>query len=125
MPRPGHRLQEHMVKLEHVLSECGTLGFVVINAHLSVDYTNIQGLLLQETLDRNDITNVSSGCLATSPSYTCCSGSVSTKIDCALMNVGAASLLSSVETRSMLDLNTSDHLPIVIKFKGACCLRGN
>ena len=25
----------------------------------------------------------------------------------------------------MVDLNTSDHLPIVIKFKGACCLREN
>ena len=25
----------------------------------------------------------------------------------------------------MVDLNTSDHLPIVIKFKGVCCLREN
>ena len=30
------------------------------------------------------------------------------------MNVNAASLLSSVVTREMADLNTSDHLPIVV-----------
>ena len=39
------------------MSECETLGSVVIlddfNAHLSVDGRNIQGVLLQEVLDRN------------------------------------------------------------------------
>ena len=76
-------------------------------------------------MDRNDLTDVSSGCLPTGPSYTYSSGTVRTKIDYTLMNVVAASLLSSVDTRSMVDLNTSDHLPIVIKLKGACCLREN
>ena len=78
-----------------------------------MDGRNIQGELLQEVLERNDLTAVSLSCLATGPSHTYCSGSLCTKIDHALMNVGAASLLSSVETRSMVDLNTSDHLPIV------------
>ena len=108
------------------MSECEMLGSVVIlddlNACLSVDGRNIQGELLQEVLDRNDLTDVSSGCLATGPSYTYCSGSVCTKIDYTLMIVGAAALLSSVETKSMVDLNMSDHLPIVIKFKSICCL---
>ena len=43
-----------------------------------------QGVLLQEVLDRSDLTDVSSGCLATGPSYTYCSGSLRTKIDHAL-----------------------------------------
>ena len=109
--------REHLVELECVVSECEMLDSVVIlgdcNAHLSVDG--------REFCYRKSWTGITlqmspcMGCLAIGPSYTYCSGSVCTKIDYALMNVGAASLLSSVETRSMVDLNVSNHLPIVIK----------
>jgi len=41
------------------------------------------------------------------------------------MNVDATSTLSSVNTRDVVDLNTSDHLPIVVEFKRAdCSLKG-
>lgn len=70
---------------------------------------------------RGRLTDVSFSCLATGPSYTYCSGDVCTKVDYALMNADATSMLSSVSTRDMVDLNTSDHLPIVVEFKGADC----
>lgn len=37
------------------------------------------------------------------------------------MNVDATSMLSSVNTRDVVDLNTTDHLPIVLEFNGADC----
>ena len=41
------------------------------------------------------------------------------------MYVDATSMLSSVNTRDVVDLNTSDHLSIVVEFKGAdCSLKG-
>jgi len=46
---------------------------------------------------------------------------VVTKVEYVLMNVDATSMLSSVNTRDMVDLNTSDHLSIVVEFKGADC----
>ena len=70
---------------------------------------------------RGRLTDVSFSCLAVGSSYTYCSGDVCTKVDYALMNADATSMLSSVSTRDMVDLNTSDHLPIVVEFKGADC----
>ena len=94
------------MKVQQLFAGASLHGSAVVlddlNGHLSVVGRNIlRGVLLQETLDRNDLTDVSSGCLPTGPSYTYSSGSVRTKIDYTLMNVVAASLLSSVETRSM------------------------
>jgi endonuclease/exonuclease/phosphatase (EEP) superfamily protein YafD len=55
---------EHLVELEHVVSESEELGSVVVlgdfNAHLSLMGQNVQGVLLQELMDR--ICDISSGC---------------------------------------------------------------
>ena len=109
---------EHLTELERVITECEALGPVVVmgdfNAHLSAGGMNVQGVLLKELMDRCGLTDASSGCLAKGPDYTYCSGVVRTKVDYALMNVEAASLLSDVKILEMEDLNTSDHLPIVV-----------
>ena len=66
--------REHLIELERVISESDELGLVVVlgdfNAHLAGASRNVQGVLLQEVLDRSDLCDVSSGCLAEGPSYT-------------------------------------------------------
>lgn len=117
--------KEHMVELERVVSESELLGPVVVlgdfNAHLGghgglagVGESNLQGVLLQEVMDRGNLSAVSLGSLASGPGYTYCSGDVRTTVDYILMNVEAASLMSSCHTHPMEDLNTSDHLPVTV-----------
>ena len=109
---------EHLVELERVISGSESLGPVVVmgdfNAHLSENSMNVQGVLLREMMDRGKLCDASSGCLAEGPDFTYSSGVVRTKVDYALMNVEAVTLLSSSVTREMEDLNTSDHLPIIV-----------
>jgi hypothetical protein len=40
------------------------------------------------------------------------------KVDYVMMDIGATSMLSSVVTREMEDLNTSDHVPLVASLLG-------
>ena len=76
--------REHLVELERVISDSQLLGSVVVlgdfNAHLGGArrnaVQNLQGFLLQEVLERCDLSAVSQGALASGPGYTYCSGDV-------------------------------------------------
>jgi hypothetical protein len=56
--------------------------------------------------------------LAAGPEHTYYNGVVCTKVDYVMMDIGATSMLSSVVTREMEDLNTSDHVPLVASLLG-------
>ena len=68
-------------------------------------------MLLQEVMERLQLSAVFLGSLASGPGYTYSSGDVQT-MDYVLMDVEAVSLLSSCHTQPMDDLNMSAHLPI-------------
>ena len=121
--------REHLVELERVISDSQLLGSVVVlgdfNAHLGEvrcnAVQNLQGLLLQEVLERCALSAVSQGALASGPGYTFCSGDVRTTVDYILMDVGAASMMASCSTHPMNDLNTSDHLPLTVCLSYDAC----
>ena len=107
-------------------SESALLGPVVIlgdfNAHLGnlggargVGDPNIQGIALHEVMDRCDLSAVSLGSMVTGPSYTNINGDTQTTVDYALANMDAISMTTTCHTLPMADLNTSDHLPLVIE----------
>ena len=114
--------RDHLVELERVISDAQQMGSVCVlgdfNAHLGGgrcdSEQNLQGVLLQELLGRCDLSAVSMGALASGPSYTYCSGVVTTTVDYILMDVGSASMLDSCCTHPSEDLNTSDHLPLSV-----------
>ena len=90
------------------------------NAHLGE--RNMQGLLLQELLERCELSVVSQGAMASGPAYTFCNGDVKTTVDYILMDIEAASMMTSCFTHCMEDLNTSDHLPITVFMAYDACL---
>ena len=115
-----------MVELERIISVSALLGPVVVlgdfNAHLGTlggergkGSSNLQGMLLSEVMDRCNLSAVSLSSLATGPAFTYISGDVKTTVDYALADFEAASLISSCQTLPMDDLNTSDHLPLVLE----------
>ena len=65
-------------------------------------------------MERSDFSAVSLGCMASGPEYTYCTGDVRTLVDYILMDVEATSTLSLCLTHTMVDLNTSDHLPLTV-----------
>lgn len=88
--------RDHLVELERVISDAQQIGSVCVlsdfNAHLHVggvrcaSEQNLQGVLLQEVLERCDLSAVSMGALASGPSYTYCSGEARTTVDYILMH---------------------------------------
>ncbi len=76
--------------------------------------TNLQGVLLQEVMERCNLSAASLGCMASGPVHTYYSGDTCTTVDYVLTDVEAASLMSSYCTHQMADLNTSDHLPLSV-----------
>ena len=123
--------REHMKELERVISESRILGPVTVlgdfNAHLGSweCQQNMQGMLLQEMIERCDLNAVSQGILASGPGYTYCSGNVKTTVDYILMDIKAASMMTSCLTHPMEDLNTSDHLPLTVSLSYDVCSDGN
>ena len=77
--------------------------------------------LLQEMLERCELSAVSKGVLASGPGYTYCNGEVKTTVDYILMDVEAASMMTSCRTHLMEDLNTSDHLPLTVCLSYDAC----
>lgn len=53
--------------------------------------------------------------------YTYCCGDVKTTVDYILMDVEAASMMTSCHTHPMEDLNTSDHLPLTVSLSYDVC----
>ena len=106
-----------------MISDAALVGAVAVlgdfNAHLGscggsrgVGERNIQGVLLQELMDRCGLSAVALGSLAKGPKHTYCGGENHTTVDYILMNLRASASLASCLTHEMADLNTSDHLPI-------------
>ena len=72
--------RDHLVELERVVSESELLGPVIVlgdfNAHLGgylgagASEPNVQGVLLQEVMERLQLSAVSLGSLASGPGYT-------------------------------------------------------
>ena len=133
LPCLDHRLdcyKEHLVELERVVSESELLGPVIVlgdfNAHLGgyvgAGEPNVQGVLLQEVVERLQLSAVSPESLASGPGYTYLSGDVRTIVDYVLMDVEAVSLMSSCHAHPMEDLNMSDHLPITACLMYEGCL---
>ena len=114
------RHREHLKELERVVSESRLLGPVTVlgdfNAYLGgwECQQNIQGVLLQEMTERFELSTVSEGVLSSGLGYTYRSGDVRTTVDYILMDIKAASMVSSCHTHPMEDLNTSDHLPLTV-----------
>ena len=114
--------REHLVEPERVISDAQQIGSVCVlgdfNAHVGgvrcASEQNLQGVLLQEVLERCDLSAVSMGALASGPSYTYCSGEARTTVDYILMDVDSASMMDSCCTHPFEDLNTSDHLPLSV-----------
>ena len=71
---------------------------------------------------RCDLNAVSQGILASGPGY---SGNVKTTVDYILMDIKAASMMTSCRTNPMEDLNTSDHLPLTVSLSYDVCSDGN
>ena len=119
--------REHMKELERVVCESQFLGPVTVlgdfNAHLGglECEQNMQGVLLQEMLERCELSAVSKGVLASGPGYTYCNGDVKATVDYILMDVEAASMMTSCCTHPMEDLNTSDHLPLTMSLSYDAC----
>ena len=82
-------------------------------------------MLLQKMIERCDLNAVSQGILASGPGYTYCSGNVKTTVDYILMDIKAASMMTSCCTHPMEDLNTSDHLPLTVSLSNDVCSDGN
>ena len=94
------------------------------NAHLGGEAggeQNLQGVLLQEVLDRCDLSAVCQGAAASGPAYTCCSSDARTTVDYILMDIEAALMMVSCRTHPMEDLNTSDHLPLTVSVSHDAC----
>ena len=78
-------------------------------------------MLLQEILERCNLSAVSQEALASGPRYTFCSGDVCTTGDYVLMDVAAASMLVFFHTHRMKKLNTSDHLSLTVSLLYDVC----
>ena len=65
-------------------------------------------------MERCELSAVSEGVLSSGVGYTYCSGEVRITVDYILMDIEAASMVSSCHTHPMEDLNTSDHLPLTV-----------
>ena len=115
--------REHLQELERVISDAALVGAVAVlgdfNAHQGscggsrgVGELNIQGVLLQELMDRCRLSAVSLGSVAKGPKHTYCGGENHTTADYIQMDLRASASLASCLTHEMADLNTSDHLPI-------------
>ena len=119
--------REHLQELERLISESRLLGPVTLlgdfNAHLGglESQQNVQGLLLQEIMERCELSAIYQGVLASGPKHTFCSGNVRTTVDYILMDVEAASMVTSCVTHFMDDLNTSDHLPLTASISYDAC----
>ena len=79
---------------------------------------NVQGVLLDEVLDRCKLHAVSLAEAASGPDYTYLSGNSSTIVDYILADVEASSCIESCEVLESIDLNTSDHLALSVTL---CC----
>ena len=123
MPEFGYRmLSLALIELERVISESAHMGPVIIagdfNAHLGSMWgprahrsPNVQGILLGELLDRENLHAVSLSGFATGPSHTYCSGGIFSTVDYILAYIEASSCIECCRTYDDDDLNTSDHLP--------------
>ena len=65
-------------------------------------------------MERCELSAVSEGVLSSGVRFTYCSGDVGTTVDYILMDIEAASMVSSCYTHPMEGLNTSDHLPLTV-----------
>ena len=124
--------KEHLVELEQIVSDSLLLGPVVVvgdfNAHLGslggprgVGDMNVQGVILYELMIRCDLSVASLGSAALGEMYTYSRGECRTTVDYVLVDVKAASMMTSCVTHSEEELNTSDHLPLSIDLE--CVLR--
>ena len=122
--------RNHLQELQRLISESQLLGPVTLlgdfNTHLGglEGQQNVQGLLLQEMMERCEPSAISQGDLALGPKHTFCSGNVRTTVDYILMDVEAASMATSCITHSMDGLNTSDHLPLTASISYDACHGG-
>lgn len=92
------------------------------NAHLSnlgsprgCGNSNSQGVLVHELLQRCNLFSASLSNHTEGPDYTFWRGDTCTTVDYVLMDVDAASIMSSCVVHEETSLNTSDHLPISVK----------
>ena len=117
--------RECLVELERITEESKQLGPTIImgdfNAHLGTlggprgcGDPNSQGVLLHELLQRCDLFVASLSNHAKGPDYTFWRGDTHTTVDYVLMDVGAASIMSSCIVHEVACLNTSDHLPLSV-----------
>ena len=82
---------------------------------------NVQGILVSEVMERCNLSVVSAGSLSSAPSFTYLSDDVRTTVDYILADVEATSLMSDCFILPMDDLNTSDHLPLLVDMMYAPC----
>ena len=112
---------ECIVELERITEESKQLGPTIImgdfNAHLGTlggprgrGDPNSQGVLLHELLQRCDLFAASLSNHAEGPDYTFWRGDTRTTVDYVLMDIDAASIMSSCVVQEEACLNTSDHL---------------
>ena len=117
---------ECIVELERITEESKQLVPTIImgdfNAHLGIlggprgrGDPNSQGVLLHELLQRCDLFAASLSNHAEGPDYTFWRGDTRTTVDYVLMDIDAASIMSSCVVQEVACLNTSDHLPISVK----------
>ena len=84
--------------------------------HWGICDRNVQGVLVSEVMERCNLSAVSVGSLSSGPSFTYMSGDVQTTAD-----VEATSLMLECSILSMDDLNTTDHLPLLVDLMYASC----
>ena len=117
--------RECLTELERITEDSKQLGPTIImgdfNAHLGTlggpkgcGDPNSQGVLLHELLRRSDLFVASLSNHAEGPDYTFWRGDTHTTVDYVLMDVDAASIMSSCMIHEVACLNTSDHLPLSV-----------
>ena len=95
--------REHLVELEHVISESELLGPVVVtgefNAHIGklggsrgAADVNLQRVLLHEMMEWCNLSVVSLGSIASGPGYTYQSGEVHTTVEYVLVDIEVVSI---------------------------------
>ena len=82
---------------------------------------NVQGVLVSEVMERCNLSAVSAGSLSSGPSFTYLRGDVRTTVDYILADVEATSLMSDCRILPMVNLSTSDHLPLLVDMMYAPC----
>ena len=127
--------REPLQELERNISDFVLLGPVIIlgdfNAHLGSlggvrgsGNPNLQGDLLSDIMDRHKLCTVSQCEWATGPLHTYVSGNIMTTVDYIIASL-AISMILSCKTLPMMDLNMSDHLPLVTDLSIGCPVRLN